>query len=220
MKKGIVLVGLSLFLGGCTFTTDEGYINCIQALNTVGSGVRAPDGDAIEVIGAGAVGAGAALVLCDEPDVYESPEVLSATVSGDLSRPIESREPLLLAETEPLVIPPITGFVFDSRTLQFDLDRAELGSGAGETLAPVVEFLNDFPDVSVRITGHTCWLGSEAHNLDLSERRANAVADYLVEQGIDRERLYVSAEGESQPINTNLTEEGRRSNRRVEVVQL
>ena len=220
MKKLFSFVSLCLCLSGCTFTTDEGYINCIQTLNTVGSGIRAPDGDAMDVIGAGAVGAGAALVLCDEPGVYESPDVIAATVSGDLSRPLESREPLLLAEAEPVVIPPMTAFVFDSRTLQFDLDKAELRSGAGETLAPVVEFLNDFPEVSVRITGHTCWLGSEAHNIDLSQRRANAVANYLVDQGIDRDRLYVSAEGESQPIDTNLTEEGRRSNRRVEVVQL
>ena len=115
---------------------------------------------------------------------------------------------------------PVTGFVFDSRTLQFDLDRAELKPGASDTLSPVVDFLNDYPEVSVRITGHTCWLGSNEHNLDLSQRRADAVANYLVSQGIDRDRLFVAAEGESQPLDTNLTEDGRRSNRRVEVVQL
>ena len=115
---------------------------------------------------------------------------------------------------------PAVGLVFDSRTLQFDLDRAELQTGAGVTLSPVVEFLNDYPEVSVLITGHTCWLGSNEHNLDLSQRGADAVADYLASQGIDRDRLFVAAEGESQPIDTNLTEDGRRSNRRVEVVQL
>ena len=80
--------------------------------------------------------------------------------------------------------------------------------------------MNDYPEVSIRITGHTCWLGTTEHNLDLSQRRAKAVADYLMSQGIDRDRLIVAAEGESQPIDTNLTEEGRRSNRRVEVVKL
>jgi outer membrane protein OmpA-like peptidoglycan-associated protein len=63
-------------------------------------------------------------------------------------------------------------------------------------------------------------LGSNEYNLTLSQRRAEAVADYLTAQGIDRYRLVVTAEGESQPIDTNLTEEGRRTNRRVEVVQL
>ena len=120
----------------------------------------------------------------------------------------------------PAPLAPVTGFVFDSRTLRFDLDRAELKPGASDTLSPVVDFLNDYPEVSVLIAGHTCWLGSNEHNLDLSRRRADAVADYLVSQGIDRDRLFVAAEGESQPIDTNLTEEGRQSNRRVEVVQL
>jgi outer membrane protein OmpA-like peptidoglycan-associated protein len=100
------------------------------------------------------------------------------------------------------------------------LERAALQPGADITLSTVVNFLNDYPEVSVRITGHTCWLGSNEYNLDLSQRRANAVAGYLISQGIDRDRLFVAAEGESQPIDTNLTEEGRRSNRRVEVVQL
>ena len=120
----------------------------------------------------------------------------------------------------PAPLAPVAGFVFDSRTLRFDLDRAELKPCASDTLSPVVEFLNDYPEVSVRITGHTCWLGSNEHNLDLSQRRADAVANYLVSQGIDRDRLFVAAEGESQPLDTNLTEDGRRSNRRVEVVQL
>ena len=114
----------------------------------------------------------------------------------------------------PATLAPVTGFVFDSRTLQFDLDRAELKPGASDTLSPVVDFSTDYPEVSVRITGHTCWLGSNEHNLDLSQRRADAVANYLVSQGIDRDRLFVAAEGESQPLDTNLTEDGRRSNRR------
>ena len=150
--------------------------------------------------------------------------MLLAEVPGDLSQPLEQRDPLLMTDTAPVsgVAPlaPAVSFVFDSRTLQFDLDRAELQTGAGVTLSPVVEFLNDYPEVSVLITGHTCWLGSNEHNLDLSQRRADAVADFLVSQGIDRDRLFVAAEGESQPIDSNLTEEGRRSNRRVEVVQL
>jgi OOP family OmpA-OmpF porin len=120
----------------------------------------------------------------------------------------------------PVSLAPVASFVFDSRTLQFDLERTELQPGADITLSPVVSFLNDYPEVSVRITGHTCWLGSNEYNLDLSRRRADAVADYLISQGIDRDRLFVAAEGESQPIDTNLTEEGRQSNRRVEVVQL
>ncbi len=139
--------------------------------------------------------------------------------------PLVPRRHLYFAKNRRLRTPPTllargAGLVFDSRTLEFDLDKSDLKSGAEINLLPVVEFLNDYPEVSIRITGHTCWLGTNEHNLDLSQRRAKAVADYLMSQGIDRDRLIVAAEGESQPIDTNLTEEGRRSNRRVEVVKL
>ena len=224
MKNGWVFIALSLCLGACTFTTDEGYIRCLQGFNDTGSAILIPTGAAANVIGAGSVGAAAAIIVCDEEEVKEAPDVLLAEVPGGLSQPLEQRDPLLMTDTAPVSVvaplAPAVSFVFDSRTLQFDLDRAELQTGAGVTLSPVVDFLNDYPEVSVLITGHTCWLGSNEHNLDLSRRRADAVADYLVSQGIDRDRLFVAAEGESQPIDSNLTEEGRRSNRRVEVVQL
>ena len=224
MKNVWVFIALSLCLSACTFTTDEGYIRCLQGFNDTGSGVKVPPGAAAQVIGAGTVGAAAALILCKEPEITESPDALVAEVPGDLSQPLEERRSLVMTDATPAAAPatlaPVTGFVFDSRTLQFDLDRVELKPGASDTLSPVVDFLNDYPEVSVRITGHTCWLGSNEHNLDLSQRRADAVANYLVSQGIDRDRLFVAAEGESQPLDTNLTEDGRRSNRRVEVVQL
>ena len=196
----------------------------MQGFIDTGSGVKAPPGAAAQVIGAGTVGAAAALVLCKEPEITESPDALVAEVPGDLSQPLKGRRSLVMTDATPAAAPAplarVTGFVFDSRTLRFDLDRAELKPGTSDTLYPVVDFLNDYPEVSVRITGHTCWLGSNEHNLDLSQRRADAVGDYLVSQGIDRDRLLVAAEGQSQPIDTNLTEEGRQSNRRVEVVQL
>lgn len=224
MKNWWAFIAVSLCLSACTFTTDEGYIRCLQGFNTVGSGIKVPPGAADKVIGAGAVGAGAALVLCNEPEITEAPDPLVANIPGDLSQPLEERRSLVMTGAEPAAEPlsfaPVTAFVFDSRSLQFDLDSVELRRGESEALAPVVSFLNDYPEVSVRITGHTCWLGSNEYNLTLSQRRAEAVADYLTAQGIDRYRLVVTAEGESQPIDTNLTEEGRRTNRRVEVVQL
>jgi outer membrane protein OmpA-like peptidoglycan-associated protein len=120
----------------------------------------------------------------------------------------------------PMRVASAPDFVFDSRTLRFDLNEAALKPGAGETLSAVVDFLNDYPEISVRIADHTCWLGSNEHNLHLSRRRAEAVAAYLISQGVDWHRLVVAAEGESQPAGTNLTEVGRASNRRVEVVRL
>jgi len=219
-----VFIALSLCLTACTFTTDEGYIRCLQGFNDVGSGVRVPPGAAAKVIGAGAVGAAAGLVLCKEPEITESPDTLVADVPGNLSQPLEERRSLVMTGAAPTAMPmPLAlapDFVFDSRTLRFDLNEAALKPGAGETLSAVVDFLNDYPEISVRIAGHTCWLGSNEHNLDLSQRRAEAVAAYLISEGVDRHRLVVAADGESQPVDTNLTEAGRASNRRVEVVRL
>jgi len=217
MKKIFIPLSALLFLSGCTFTTDEEYIRCLQGFNDSGSGGGIPGGKAATVIAAGGAGVAAALVLCEEPEVTESPEVLEADVEGDLAQPLEVREPLLVAEVSPAPEP--MRLMFDSRTLQFDLDRAELLQGADQTLSPVVDYLREFPEVSVTVAGHTCWLGAEAHNQTLSEHRAEAVADYLISQGIEADRLVVEAYGESRPIATNQTDEGRQRNRRVEVVQ-
>lgn len=217
MKNIFIPFAALLMLNACTFTTDEEYIRCLQGFTDPGSGGGIPGGKAATVITAGAVGAAAALVLCEEPEVTESPEVLEASVDGDLSQALEVREPLLVSQaavtSEPM------SFMFDSRTLQFELDRAALLPDAGVTLMPVVDYLREFPEVRFTIAGHTCWLGSEAHNQLLSENRARAVMEFIIQQGIEADRLVIEAYGESQPIATNQTDEGRQRNRRVEIIQ-
>ncbi len=215
MKKLFLPLAALLVLNACTFTTDEEYIRCLQGFNDPGSGGGIPGGKAATVITAGAAGAAAALIFCEEPEVTESPEVLEADVNGDLSQPLEMREPLLIAESEPVA--PAMQFVFDSQTLQFDLDSADLRPGFSDVLMPVAEYLRAHPEVTATVAGHTCYLGTAEHNQSLSERRAQAVADYLTGQGIASERLLVEGYREFQPIATNKTEEGRARNRRVEI---
>ena len=70
------------------------------------------------------------------------------------------------------------------------------------------------------ITGHSFSLGTSEHNQQISERRAEQVADYLKKQGIASDLLVGAARGDSEPLSSNLTEMGRQLNRRVEVVQL
>lgn len=217
MKKLFLPFAALLFLNACALTTDEEYIRCLQGFNDPGSGGGIPGGKAATVIAAGAAGAAAALVLCEEPEVTESPDVLDANVDGDLSQPLEAREPLLMTERVP-VTPPMN-FVFDSRVLQFELDRADLLPGASDMLMPVVEYLRAYPEVNARIAGHTCNLGTTEHNQSLSERRAQAAADFLMSQGIAQERLVVTGYSELEPIATNDTEEGRARNRRVEITE-
>ena len=217
MKKFLLPLTALLALNACTFTTDEQYIRCLQGFNDSGSGGGIPGGKAATVITAGAVGAAAALVLCEEPEVTEAPAVLDAEVDGNLSQPLEVSEPVVISKAPEVEAPVL--FMLDSRTLQFELDRADLLPGSDETLTPVVDYLREYPEVSVTIAGHTCWLGTEAHNQVLSKNRAQAVADFIASQGIEADRLVVEAYGERQPVATNQTDEGRQRNRRVEITQ-
>ena len=88
---------------------------------------------------------------------------------------------------------------------------------AEATLASLSETLREFDRTLVSVHGHTDASGSEAANLTLSERRALAVARFLVDHGVDRRRLIVVGRGQLNPVAPNETKEGRELNRRVEV---
>lgn len=106
----------------------------------------------------------------------------------------------------------------------FDFDSAELRPEAGEALDDIIEVLEGHDDAPAEIRGHTDNIGSESYNQDLSERRAAAVVDYLVDGGIDGARLTASGAGFSEPVADNEhadgsdNPEGRAENRRVEVL--
>lgn len=212
------MVSLTQMLAGCVAANDEEYIRCIQGFNDAGSGygaaISAPAGS---VIGPGVVGAAAALVLCEEEAPVDSPDVLLVTADAVQSEPLEDLEPILVREKQTLAPTMFIPLIFDSRSLQFAIDKSDLLPSSFDALEPVIVALDQRPDLRIEISGHTCWLGSEAHNNDLSRRRAQAVADYLVSAGISENRLVVTHYGESQPIASNLTEEGRERNRRVEI---
>ena len=103
------------------------------------------------------------------------------------------------------------------RGVNFDFDKAEIRPDAAVILDEVVSILSGKPDVQVRIEGHTDSTGPEDYNQGLSERRADSVRTYLVEQGIAEAQLTSVGFGESKPISTNDTREGRALNRRVEL---
>jgi len=97
----------------------------------------------------------------------------------------------------------------------FDFDSNVVKPEAGIVLEDVAGSLKqDSSDIIVE--GHTCSVGSEEYNQGLSERRANAVKDFLVDQGIDEERLTAKGLGETEPIADNADKAGREQNRRVE----
>jgi outer membrane protein OmpA-like peptidoglycan-associated protein len=103
--------------------------------------------------------------------------------------------------------------------IQFDFDQATIKPESKPTLDEIAKLLAEQPDLKLDIVGHTDGVGTEAYNLDLSNRRAGSVVAALVgTYGIDQGRLSSRGAGMSQPIASNDTDEGRAKNRRVELV--
>jgi len=100
--------------------------------------------------------------------------------------------------------------------VNFEFNSADLTAGAKEVLMKVVRTLKEYPDMTLLIKGHTDSKGSDAYNLKLSQRRAASVRQFLIENGIDSSRLEAIGYGETQPIASNDTSEGRAKNRRIE----
>lgn len=102
-------------------------------------------------------------------------------------------------------------------SVQFAFDRDELSSEAITLLQPTLQRLQDIPESTAVVSGYTDSIGSEEYNEALSLKRAATVAEYFSTNGIDASRMIIQGLGESSPIATNNTSEGRQMNRRVEV---
>ncbi len=110
------------------------------------------------------------------------------------------------------------GLVLTLGDVLFDTGQATLLPGALRATTALVQFLRDYPERNVLIEGHTDNVGSDATNLVLSERRANAVRDALITQGIATHRIRTTGLGERYPVSSNDTPAGRQQNRRVEII--
>lgn len=140
----------------------------------------------------------------------------------------------VVAEPEPAPLPPPpcgmpesgqpvdfagckTGDVIVLRGVHFETAEATLTADATALLDTVATALVAKPDIHVEIGGHTDDQGADSYNQTLSENRAQSVKDYLAAHGVEAERLHAAGFGESQPVDSNETEEGRALNRRVEL---
>ncbi len=98
----------------------------------------------------------------------------------------------------------------------FKTDKFDLEPDSKAELDKLLAFLNKNPGMKIEISGHTDNVGTELHNIELSQNRANSVFSYLVANGIDKSRLTYKGYGKSMPVDTNDTPEGRAKNRRTE----
>ncbi|HEV8703117.1 MAG TPA: OmpA family protein [Candidatus Polarisedimenticolia bacterium] len=106
---------------------------------------------------------------------------------------------------------------FDSDIL-FAIDSSTLTWASRDNLGKVAGVIDEYKKTAVVIQGHTDSTGSEAHNQNLSERRAGSVKSFFIVHGVNEERLAATGFGEGEPVASNETNDGRRQNRRVNIL--
>ena len=104
-----------------------------------------------------------------------------------------------------------------SKTVLFDFNKASIRTESEDALKSIVDIMNEYPQTIFHVEGHTDSVGNEAYNMKLSKERAASVEKWLEENGVPSNRLTSEGYGETQPIATNSTPEGRQENRRVEI---
>ena len=149
------------------------------------------------IIGA-AVGGAAGAIIGHQMD-QKAKEIQQTVAGAEVTRVGEG-----------LVVTFASGLLFD-----FDSDR--LRAESKTNLDNLAKSLSDFGDSKLLLVGHTDDVGTDTYNLDLSRRRAAAVADYLISHGVPAARIAASGRGESEPIAPNDSDADRQKNRRVEV---
>lgn len=132
----------------------------------------------------------------------------AARERAELQRQIDALE---ARETE-------RGLVLTLGDVLFETARADLKPGSTGNLTRLVTFLNQYPQRSVVIEGHTDSVGSDEYNQSLSQRRADAVKSWLMQQGIASQRLVASGKGKHEPVADNSSAAGRQMNRRVDII--
>jgi len=155
------------------------------------------------------------IVFGKAPTAYDGPTlalILSAYTLPVPPAPAVVEAPPPAADPEPVKWVLNTGYMFD-------FDKAVIKEHYYVLLDYIVEAMEATPTLKFEIQGHTCSMGPKAYNQKLSERRAKAIYDYLVQKGIDPSRMTTIGFGEERPAFSNDTEEERAKNRRVELIE-
>ena len=222
---------LCVALSGCAMTWHEppGCAVIGGAVGAVGGtagGVVHADGDddwegALIALGSTVAGAGIGYTVCHLLEDEPAPQAARAPASVP-AEPVQVAEP----EPEPIVVvaapvappaPDPCAVAVELEGVNFDSNRAEIRPDAGAILDGAVASLRACTDRRVRVEAYTDSSGSDAYNQALSQRRADAVRQYLVGAGIAADRVDAVGMGEADPVASNATKQGRARNRRVEL---
>jgi len=212
--QSLLAVLIAISLSACTVANAPSPMSCAIAGAGVGAAGGAgyyanddDDNDFEDVAAAAGIGAAAgALVglgICMLIDEEPAP-------------PPPAPKPAPLPEILKDIGDPCEGVV-QLQMINFDFDSAKIRDDAKPLLNGLATALQRCPQRIVRVEAHTDSIGSEQYNLALSDRRAASVYMYLTENGVPASMLQSKGYGESEPIASNETEEGRAKNRRVEL---
>jgi len=207
---------------------------CLTAIVFLSACASLPSPETCALVGAGAGAAGGtagAVVYADDHEDGRAVAIgLGSVVGGALigyaacalfaeepAPPPRKAAPTPAPAPEPEPVVDACSGVIRLRGVEFEFDSATLTPVSSVVLDAAVESLQECPDVAVGIEGHTDSVGPEAYNQSLGQRRADSVRGYLVSQGVPAARLTTRSYGETRPVASNDTDEGRALNRRVEL---
>jgi outer membrane protein OmpA-like peptidoglycan-associated protein len=105
---------------------------------------------------------------------------------------------------------------FEFQPVYFDYDKSEIRSEYYAFLKKMARVVDGHSDLRIKVTGHTDGDGSDAYNIELSKKRAEAIVNHFVSLGLSKDRIVIDFKGEKEPIDNNNTPEGKQKNRRVD----
>lgn len=215
----------SLLLSGCANMTGRqkafwegaagGAMIGIGAGGVVGQeddSDHAPAGMAIGALVGGILGGFTGLMTYKEPSP-PPPKPVVRTPEPE-PKPVPESAPVFAPKPQP--VQPVVRERIVLHGINFDFDKSAIKPEFEPVLDEAAVILKRRNDVKVVIEGHTCWIGTEAYNQALSERRAKSARDYLKSKRVSIDQLTMVGYGETRPTADNRTREGRRMNRRVE----
>jgi outer membrane protein OmpA-like peptidoglycan-associated protein len=206
MKHLITLITLTLFLAACATSQDDPNRKTKQG--------------AVTGAAAGAVVGG---VIGNQSDNTETGAIVGAVAGAAIGAAIGRRMDQQQKELQQIEGVEVTRPAEDEiavsvkNDILFDFNSSALRPEARRTINEMAEVFERYADTTITVEGHADAIGSEDYNQNLSEKRAGSVANYIISQGVGSSRVIARGYGETQPVATNETPEGRQLNRRVEI---